>query len=231
MSYKRRTLPIVFVLLLAVLLSACTQSLSSAPAKTPTVAVTGFSSPMPTGQNPMDAIAQFAAQTAAAQTAAAGGVPATPQPAAAALTPGVATTPAPVTPTNAAASVPTASGANPTAVPSGVRPATYTLQIGEFPYCIARRFNVDPDQLLSLSGMTSPDVYYPGQVLKIPQSGAFPGSRALLSHPIDYRVTSSDETLYSIACKYGDVDPAAIASLNGIAASAKLTAGQTIKIP
>jgi LysM repeat protein len=233
MSNKQRNLLIAFTfILLTMLLSACTQSLSAAPAKTPTIVVTSaFVSPLPPGQNPMDTIAQFAQQTAAAQTAIAGG--ATPQPiaitpSAAVMTPILAVTPG--TPTNAAG-VPTASGANPTAVPSGVRPATYTLQNGEFPYCIARRFNVDPDQLLSLSGMTSPDVYYQGQVLKIPQSGAFPGSRALLAHPGNYTVLSSDETLYSIACKYGDVDPAAIASLNGVSAGAKLSAGQQIKIP
>jgi LysM repeat protein len=125
----------------------------------------------------------------------------------------------------------TPGGPTTTPVPPGVRPATYTLQSGEFPYCIARRFNVDPDQLLSLSGLTSPDIYYSGLKLTIPQSGAFPGDRALIAHPSTYTVVSSDETLYSIACKYGDVDPAAIASANGISLSASLTVGQQIKIP
>ncbi|GAB4544971.1 MAG: hypothetical protein Fur002_18640 [Anaerolineales bacterium] len=188
----------------------------------------------------MAKIEELAKQTAAAQTTIAnGGTPVTPQ---AAVTVG---TPAPgdltlapsdafaITPTNATgfgdATTPLAP--NPTAVPSGARPASYTLQGGEFPYCIARRFNVDPDALISLSGLTSPDIYYPGLVLKIPQSGAFPGDRSLLAHPVAYTVFSSDETLYSIACKYGDVDPASIAAANNISISAKLSSGQQLQIP
>jgi LysM repeat protein len=112
-----------------------------------------------------------------------------------------------------------------------VRPASYTLQNGEFPYCIARRFNVDPDALLSASGLTSPDVYYAGLTLTIPQSGAFPGARMLATHPTTYTVASSDETIYSIACKFGDIDPATIASANSIASSADLTSGQQLQIP
>jgi hypothetical protein len=34
-----------------------------------------------------------------------------------------------------------------------------------------------------------------------------------------------------VACKFGDVDPAAIASANSISISAKLTAGQQLQIP
>ncbi len=156
--------------------------------------------------------------------------------------PGTPNTPVPTaivpsTPTNVGAVVTTAvvvstpSGPTTTPLPPGVRPATYVLQYGEFPYCIARRFNVDPDALLSASGLTSPDVYSVGDVLTIPQSGAFPGSRALATHPTTYTVVSGDETVYSVACKFGDVDPSAIASANGISVSAKLTAGQALKIP
>jgi len=117
-----------------------------------------------------------------------------------------------------------------TSVP-GVRPATYTLQAGEFVYCIARRFNVDPDQTLSMNGLSDGQTIYPGLVLKIPQSGSFPGDRMLESHPTTYTVVSSGETLYSIACKYGDVDPSSIAATNGISVGAALTAGQQLKIP
>jgi LysM repeat protein len=105
------------------------------------------------------------------------------------------------------------------------------LQAGEFPYCIARRFNVNPDDLLSLNGLISGDLFMPGITLKIPQSGAFPGDRALATHPTTYTVASSDETVYGIACRYGDVDPAVLASTNGIPVSADLNAGQVLKIP
>jgi hypothetical protein len=53
----------------------------------------------------------------------------------------------------------------------------------------------------------------------------------LASHPTTYSVLSGDETIYSIACKFGDIDPATIASANSISVSAKLTAGQQLQIP
>ncbi len=248
MSNKRRGMLAIFILVIsALLMSACKQSLSSVSAATPTLLPPElFVSPLPSAANPMDQIAEFAKQTSVAQTTVAnGGTPVAQvlTPAGTVITPqaGVTATPTvgvPSTPTNAAAAATTAVPAlttpnvpNATAVPAGVRPASYTLQDGEFPYCIARRFNVDPDALLSASGLTSPDLYYPGLTLTIPQSGAFPGTRMLASHPTTYTVGSADETIYSVACKFGDVDPAAIASANGISASAKLTAGQALKIP
>ena len=38
----------------------------------------------------------------------------------------------------------------------------------EFVYCIARRFNVDPDQTLAINGLSDAQTIYPGLVLKIP---------------------------------------------------------------
>lgn len=248
MSNNKRGLLIIFTLLIStVLIAACTQSLSSAPVTTPTSIPPGlFVSPLPSAENPMAMIEEFAKQTAAAQTTIAnGGTPVTPQAITTTtgtiLTSQVGGTPTatptagtPSTPTNAIPTTPvvvTPSGPTTTPLPAGVRPASYTLQQGEFPYCIARRFNVDPDALLSASGLTSPDLYYPGLTLTIPQSGAFPGGRMLATHPTTYTVISSEESVYGIACKYGDLDPAAIASANGISVSAKLTAGQALKIP
>jgi LysM repeat protein len=242
MSIKQRGLLVIFILVISsVMISACKESLSTPPVATATVIPPDlFVSPFPSVENPMAMIEEFAKQTSVAQTAAAnGGTPGTPQAivTGTAITPqSVVTTAAPSTPTNAVATTPapvvaTPSGPTATPVPAGVRPPTYTLQNGEFPYCIARRFNVDPDALLRASGLTSPDVYYPGLTLTIPQSGAFPGSRMLANHPVTYTVASSDETVYSIACKFGDVDPASIASANNISASAKLTSGQQLQIP
>ncbi len=245
MNNKQRGLLVITIfMILTMLISACTQSLSSLPAATPTLIPTGlFVSPFPSVENPMAMIEEFARQTAAAQTTVAGGgTPGTPQ----AVTTGTVITPqavgtdtpAPVigtpgTPTNTISTPTNAALAAATSIPPGVRPATYTLQSGEHPYCIARRFNVDPDALLTLSGLTSAQAnsLETGTVLKIPQSGAFPGDRALVAHPTNYTVASGDETVYSIACKYGDVDPAAIASANSLSVSAKLTAGQILKIP
>jgi LysM repeat protein len=111
-----------------------------------------------------------------------------------------------------------------------IRPATYTLQEGEFPYCIARRFNVDPDDLLAASGLAYGDLYSPGTVLRIPQSGSFPGARALRVHPANYSVLSGD-TIYTVACTYGDVDPMGIATTNGLSAPYTLTPGTSVRVP
>ncbi len=120
------------------------------------------------------------------------------------------------------------------AVPStaSMRPPSYTLQPGEFPYCIARRFNVNPNELLILNGLTTHQPLYSGRVLQIPQSGnPFPGDRSLQYHPVFYTVSSSKQTLGSVACQFGDVDPLAIASNSGISPTASLFTGQQLNIP
>jgi LysM repeat protein len=111
------------------------------------------------------------------------------------------------------------------------RPATYTLQSGEFPYCIARRFNINPGELLDLNGITDGGLFQPGLTLQIPQtSSPFPPPTYLIPHPATYTVLSGD-TIYGVACKYGDVDPLAIAAANGLLSPYTLTAGQTLQIP
>lgn len=246
----RRMLTLSVFVAAAVILSACEMSISDAPIVTATPIATGlFVSPIASVENPMEMIEQFAKQTEAAQTAAAGGgtpvadgtTTGTPQAGVtetgtpAAIPPTATATLAAATPTNANAAV--ATTAVPpagTPVPPGSRPPSYTLQPGEFPYCIARRFNVDPDALLQASGLTAAQAnnLAAGTVLTIPQSaGGFPGNRALRAHPATYTVASGDETVYSVACLYGDVDPNSIASTNGISASSKLTVGQTLNIP
>ena len=70
-----------------------------------------------------------------------------------------------------------------------------------------------------------------GTTLRIPQTGFFPGARALRSHPTTYTVTSSNETFYSVACLFGDVDPAQIAQANGLSLGSVLNLGQAINIP
>jgi LysM repeat protein len=124
-------------------------------------------------------------------------------------------------------------GPLPTSAPVGSRPASYTLQRGEFPYCIARRFDLNPQELLTRNGLTTAEAYglSTGTVLSIPQSGSFPGTRALASHPATYTVVSSGETIYSVACKYGDVTPDAILQANGLSANPTLTVGQQLQIP
>ncbi len=110
-------------------------------------------------------------------------------------------------------------------------PQSYQLQKSEFPYCIARRFNVNQTELLNLNGLGSGSVLPVGYTLKIPQSGNnFFGQKALLNHPTNYTVVAGD-TIYKIACKYGDVDPNAIVQVNSLQAPYNLSAGQVLHIP
>ena len=218
------------------LLAACERSASQPVLATPTAEGTNPTS-QPTG---MSLIQEWGTSTAVyMQTAVAMGLitaaptSGTPEPN---LTPGgTASTPSSSTqipPTGAANATPkpgkTPVIVVPTATPG--RPATYTLHAGEFPYCIARRFNVDPSDLLSLNGLSQGQIVQPGQTLSIPQTGSFPGTRALQSHPAQYTV-AVDDTFYSIACTFGDVDPASIAVANGMSESTPLTTGQILNIP
>jgi LysM repeat protein len=115
-------------------------------------------------------------------------------------------------------------------VPVLTRPTSYTLQKDEFPFCIARRFNVDIAELLSLNGLTADSQVPPGTTLQVPQSGEWTaGERALRSHPTTYTVQAND-TVNSIACYFGDVDPNAILAANNLASSS-ITTGQTLTIP
>jgi LysM repeat protein len=126
------------------------------------------------------------------------------------------------TPTKKATAVPT---------PKLVVPSSYSLQKGEFPYCIARRFNVDVNALLSANNLSKEGLYKEGLTLTIPQNaGNFKGTRSLQEHPTTYTVLSGD-TFYRIACKFGDVYPEEIAAANGMTLKDDLTAGSTIDIP
>jgi LysM repeat protein len=111
-----------------------------------------------------------------------------------------------------------------------VVPEKYTLREGEFPWCIARRFDINPTTLLNFNGLAGSQ-YKIGQVLSIPDNpGTYDGDRALAAHPTTYTV-KANETFYSIACLFGDVWPEEIAAQNGMELTDTLTAGTTIDIP
>jgi LysM repeat protein len=219
------------VLLAAVAaLAACTRSVGpGGPTSAPTTAL-GATSP---AEATMNAIrSAFLTQTAQAHGA-------TPLVAATPTFVSLATLPL----TQAATSAATVVGPSPTvrplatatfpAIPTATPgvPTSYTLKQDEFPYCIARRFNVDPDELLSLNGLSRTSLYYEGLALRIPQSGAkFPGPRALVAHPVT-TVVKSGESIYSIACMFGDVDPNAIILANSLTSPYTLIPGSTIRIP
>lgn len=113
----------------------------------------------------------------------------------------------------------------------GAVPSTYTLQDGEHPYCIARRFDIDPNALLAVNGLDGSSLASPGMTLTIPQNAdPFPGPRALRQHPASYTVQPG-ETIYAVACIFGDVYPIAIAQANGLSEPYSVSAGTVLQIP
>jgi LysM repeat protein len=246
-SIKRGASVASTLILIAIIISACNQPYSQQPSvtNTPINPNSLFGSPIP--QTPsMSDVEVFGTGTALALTGTPVGGTIPTQTLGVDTTPQgvfVNETPTPLVSTNpeftATATLAVSGGATyvasgplPTSVPPSVRPGSYSLKSGEFPYCIARRFNVDPDDLLALSGLSDGARLYPaGTPLRIPQSGSFPGTRALRTHPATYTVASPNETIYSIACLFGDVDPGAIAQTNGLTSEGPLPTGKQLSIP
>jgi len=239
---KKLSLILILCLLAMVLLVSCQRAASKSPIVKPTATHAGGLATQPV--NGLGSVQIIGTQTALAKAALTGsptpngstalatstpfGTPAVPNtftlvpPTGGAPTLAVSSTPLPGT---------TPIIIVPTATPG--RPATYTLMQGEFPYCIARRFNVNPDDLLALNGFTqaSAQALQPGQMLKIPQSGSFPGVRALHTHPTTYTVAAGDMTIYGVACFFGDVDPTQIIAANSLTSPYALHFNQVLNIP
>lgn len=242
-SMKRGAMVASMLMLVVIITSACNQPYSQQPSvtNTPINPNSLFATPMGQPTNMTD-VQNFATGTALAiqsGTPVVGAVTATPMAGTAQSggSPTITPTSIIALPTNAVTTpsatmaISTSQPAAATSVP-GSRPGTYTLQNGEYPYCIARRFNVDPDELLSANGLVDGQTLYAGKVLTIPQTGnPFPGNRMWHSHPDTYTVDSSSDTIYGIACYYGDIDPSTIAQANGLSAGAALSAGQKLTIP
>ena len=121
-----------------------------------------------------------------------------------------------------------------TTVEPGERPETYTLKEGEWIICIARRYDLDLNEFFRINGLSMSSVSYEGLELKIPAEGNWQaddyGPRALKEHPADHTVTGA-QTIYTVACNYGDVMPMDIITLNNLEEPYAIAAGDILKIP
>ncbi len=233
----------LLTLLIIILLSACVRPASTPPVEQSASGTTTTEFPVPgTTEDVMSQLESLATQTAIAMQ---GGTPGAQQTAVPTMAaPGTAGPTTEVQATDAASTAPATGVAvaspEPTQAPAQPqvvvptrtpgRPSSYTIKAGEFPYCIARRFDVNPTDMLNMSGLGSSGVFPPGTVLKIPQSGSFPGARSLRDTPDTYSVSTGD-TIYSIACLYGEVDPSEIAYANNLSSPYTLKVGQELHIP
>jgi LysM repeat protein len=217
-KYSKIALLVVLVLFLS--LTACTLKASNTPVavKTPTSEV-----PFPVDSTPGD-VGTFGTQTAIALTPAS----TTPQVVVSTETPSDASQ------QNQPSASPQATAAQQTInTPVVNRPTNYSLQKGEWPICIARRFNLDIGSFFASNGLNMNSKPAAGTNLKIPTSGSWStnyGGRALKAHPATYSVVAGD-TVYTIACKYGDVTPDAILTVNSLSNASDIKAGMSLKIP
>lgn len=227
-SYTKIVLVVALALFLV--LTACTRQASKSPVAT-----------TPTGEvnfpfNTQAAVSNFGTQTAIASTPGAGVAPTfTPQVVVSTLTPAAGDTGAVTSGESGGGQQATATtgSAATVATPAVARPTTYTLQKGEWPICIARRYGLDLNTFFAANGMNMNSRPATGTVLKIPATGDWNssfGSRTLVKHPATYTVAGGD-TVNTIACKYGDVTTEAILAVNGLASASDLKSGSTIKIP
>jgi hypothetical protein len=205
----------LFLVLLALLLAACTRSASESPLPEAT-------------QDPLDSVfSTIATQTALAAQAHDPNF----DPASSA------------SPTTSLFGATATLAFSPTPEPTGTTtpapisdqdvPANYTLHAGEWPYCLARRFDIDINALLTANNLSADQsqTLSVGYQLVIPQdAAAYGGPRQLRDHPAIY-VASGSDTFYSIACAFGDVFPENIAEANGMDVDDEISGGQQLHIP
>ncbi|MFH1675947.1 MAG: LysM peptidoglycan-binding domain-containing protein, partial [bacterium] len=103
----------------------------------------------------------------------------------------------------------------------------YTVQAGDNPWVIARRFEINLQALLNLNGLNSSSVLHTGDQLKIPTESAQLQSRSLSY--IKHKVVDGD-TLSEIAMAYG-VTTAALIEANKLSTNSILKPNQELVIP
>ncbi len=113
---------------------------------------------------------------------------------------------------------------------------TYTLQEGEDLICLGRRFDVSLKQLLTLNGLSAPEEAGTGTVITLPND-AEPwslvdgyGKRRLNPHPAVVN-PRPDDSIFSLACTFGDVRPEDIAVANQLVLGEPIPSGMQVTIP
>lgn len=173
------------------------------------------STPTPTQTaSPPPAKVKAAQETTATPTTAPGEQP---SPTATATTPPADT--ATPTPPPAPTDTPTPVPPPPTPTPTKPITHTYTIQLGDTLYTLARRFNTSVERIVKDNDIADPNTIRVGQVLNIFGQGP---------QEIEYTVQAND-TLFTLAVRYGtSVD--AIAHANNIVNPSLIFVGQKVKI-
>jgi LysM repeat protein len=225
MSDQRLRISVLLILASAVLFTACTRSASTPPPLTSEEPQAG---PVDDTEATMDAV-RSAILTQTAQVEGKGTVEGSPAPG-----------------TQVATSTPVLVGTPPTSTPTatpileGV--IDYEVQAGDWIWKIARKYGVDPQAIIDLSGLTAPNQLKPGMILKIPLSPPTatppPATDAPEGTPQTetpapsgkVHVVQAGEWIWQIARTYG-VDPQAIIDANNLTDPSRIDIGQELIIP
>jgi LysM repeat protein len=110
-------------------------------------------------------------------------------------------------------------------------PTTYTVVAGDTVSGIAGRYGLATASVLALNGLGWKSVIFPGQVLKLTNSGAVPvaATPAVSTTVTRYTIRSGD-TMGSIAARFG-VSTQTLLSANGLGWSSIIYPGQSVAIP
>ncbi|MCA9932524.1 MAG: LysM peptidoglycan-binding domain-containing protein [Anaerolineales bacterium] len=110
--------------------------------------------------------------------------------------------------------------------------SSYTVQVGDTLYDIARHFGVDMSAIVTANSITNPQLIYPGMILTIPNGAAQPQPQPQPVTPSGgnvYTVQQGD-TLGNIA-RHFDLQVQALAAANGLSNPNLIFVGQVLQIP
>lgn len=112
---------------------------------------------------------------------------------------------------------------------------SYTVKSGDTLSAIASKYNMTVNALATLNGISNPNLIYPGQTLRVADSGKGGSVSNKATAPIanngstNSYVVKSGDTLSGIASRYG-MSTSALASLNGISNANLIYPGQVLKV-
>lgn len=112
---------------------------------------------------------------------------------------------------------------------------SYTVKSGDTLSAIASKYNMTVNALATLNGISNLNLIYPGQTLRVADSGKGNSVSDKATAPIanngstNSYVIKSGDTLSGIASRYG-MSTSALASLNGISNANLIYPGQVLKV-
>ena len=106
----------------------------------------------------------------------------------------------------------------------------YTVVRGDTLIGIARRYGTTAEELARINNIENPSLIFPGQKLKIPQSGGEPGPDPEPEPEYILYTVAKGDTLIGIARRYGTTAEE-LARINDIENPSLIRPGQVLKIP